>query len=149
MITTIPALCHRRTTKLTTPDHQSVLQHPAGLEVFEQARNRLVNRTGIVFMTTLEVSMLVPAVMARSRTGQLNKAHTTLEEATRHQTLGSENTCRTILMVDAIETLRCIRFAAQVIEIRNCRLHFEGQLIVLNSSFHSTRVARRAQNTLI
>ena len=149
VITAIPALCHRRATKLTTPDHQSVLQHPAGLEVFEQAGNRLVDRTGVVFMTTLEVSVLIPAVMARSRTGQLNKAHTTLEEATRHQTLGTKHARRSVLMVDAIQTLRCIRFAAQVIEVRNRRLHFEGQLIVLDGSFHRTRVARRAKNTLI
>ena len=52
-------------------------------------------------------------------------------------------------MVNAIETLRCIGFAAQIVEIRYCRLHFEGQLIVLDGSFDRTRVARRAQNTLV
>ena len=35
MIAAIATLCHRRSTKLTTPNHQSVLQHPAGLEILE------------------------------------------------------------------------------------------------------------------
>ena len=149
VITAIPALCHRGTAKLTTPDHQRVIQHPTSLKVLEQASNWLVDRTRIVFMTTLEVSVLIPAVMPRSRTSQLNKAHTALEEATRHQALCSKNARRSILMVNAIQLFRCFGLTAEVVEVWDSRLHFEGQLIVLDGSLDRTSVARRAQNTLI
>src|ERR1700730_16135905 len=49
-----------RAAELSAPDHQSLIEHAAGLEVRQQPRNRLVRRAATLGMILLAFRMRVP-----------------------------------------------------------------------------------------
>ena len=102
----------------------------AAFQVLQQGRDRLIDGAGVVFVALLKVAVLVPAVVAKVRTGQLQKrgAHTTRRRAIRH--------CVPKTFVGAYMESRPyslpvdLTLALDVHQLRHRRLHAVGGLVV-------------------
>ncbi len=89
VIATVGPLRRRRAAELTAPQYERIFEQPAGLEVLQEARDRLVDLGRVLGVTLIEVAVLVPlhfAVAVRD----LHEADACLEEPTRHEALSTE-----------------------------------------------------------
>ena len=68
-----------------------VVEQPAGLQVGQQAGDRLIDGPGVVLVARLEVAVLVPAVVADARAGQLDEPHAALDQPPGEQALPAED----------------------------------------------------------
>ena len=87
VVAAIAALRERRAAKLAGPDDQRRIEQAAGLEVREQAGDRLIDGAGVVLVALLQVAVLVPAIVADVRAGQLDEAGAALDQAAGDQAL--------------------------------------------------------------
>ncbi len=113
VIAAVGPLGHRRAAELAAPDDQRRLEQAAGLQVLEQAGDRLVDGAGVVLVAGLQVGVLVPAVGADVGTEQLDEAHAPLDQPPGEQAFAGEDLRRRIRIVEAVEPLGRRRFAAR------------------------------------
>ncbi len=83
--------------------------------------------------------MLVPAVVPQILAQELDEPHTALDHPPGQQALPSVDfRCR---ITESVELGRGLRFARQVDELRNGRLHAEGQFVIADRRFESIHLA--------
>src|ERR1700722_18245229 len=82
VIATIRFRAVGRTAKFTTPKDQRVLEHSALLQIRQQGGNRLVHRPRALLEASIELTMMVPIVVAH-----LDKTDARLGETPRQQAL--------------------------------------------------------------
>ena len=56
----VTQLCDWQSSKLAAPNHQSIVQQPALLEIGKQCGNRLVGLTGELAVVTFDINVAVP-----------------------------------------------------------------------------------------
>ena len=70
------ALTVNRATEFAAEDHNRILQHPALLQILDQAGHRLINAVAVVLDRRWQAAVLIPAAMK-----QLHEPNTTLGHA--------------------------------------------------------------------
>ena len=110
--------------------------------VAQEPGDRLVDFGRVLRMPLIEVAVLVPlhfAVAVRD----LKEPHAPLQKAAGQQTLSSEILRHRI--IDAVQFLRRVALAGQVLHLRHCRLHPKGQLERIETAFQSLIAPRHFQ----
>src|SRR5579862_5511573 len=88
VVTAVAQFIEWRTSELSAPDHQRILQHAAGLEVGQESGDRLVRRPApfpVIFL-----DMLVSVPTAPGSRIQLHKTDSPLDQSARHQAISAE-----------------------------------------------------------
>ena len=81
-------LCRRGAAKFARPDDQSLVQHPVGLEILDQRRNRLVGLFGVQFVIEVHITVSIPVLITVPAAGiDLHEPHTPFDQPPRHQAL--------------------------------------------------------------
>ena len=110
------------------PDHQRFIQQPPLLEVLKQARHRQVDLGGMVPHASLDVGVIVPAVLVDLHAvNQQRVAHPPLHHPPGQQTLAAEPLGDGI--VQSVETTGLGRLSRQVHRFRGRGLHAVGQFV--------------------
>src|SRR5688572_18814355 len=79
--------------ELGRPEQQRVLEHPARLEILDQARHRLVHACGLLGVILNNVFVTVPIDTGRAKSAaveQLYEAHALFEKPPREKTIAPE-----------------------------------------------------------
>ena len=109
--------------ELPSPDDERVVEHPAGLEILDQCRGRLIGVEALGLEIVGEIAVMVPAAVEN-----LHDADAALDEpAGEDQAVGEGSR---LVDVIAIHGERLRRFAAEVDQIGHARLHPEGHLVL-------------------
>src|SRR5262249_32829207 len=132
VIPAIGTLRERRSTEFAGPNNERLLEQAARFEIGEQARYRLIDGARIVFVTLLQIRMLIPAIAARWGAGQFDEAHTAFNQPSRDQTLSAKDLRLRERGIDSVESLGRVRFALEVHQLRHRRLHPKRGLVVLD-----------------
>ena len=132
VIAAVGTLSGRSTAKLTAPPDQRVVEHPALFEIGQESSDRQVHFASVLLVTVLQVGVLIPLHIAVAMT-DLNEPHTRLGKSPSHQTHPSE--IRVDWVVHPIELQRRRRFAGQVLDFGELRLHPKRQLERIDPRF--------------
>src|SRR5262249_46830749 len=88
VVAAIALFVERRTTEFASPDDQRILQHPSPLQIGEQPGDWFIGSTAPFGVVALDTLMRIPAA---ARTAiQLDEAHASFDEPSRHQAVCSE-----------------------------------------------------------
>src|SRR5262249_28265647 len=87
VVAAVVALGERRAPELAGPDDERRIEQAARLEVPEQAGDRLIDGAGVVLVAAAQVAVLVPAVVADVRAGQLDEPGAALDQPAGDQAL--------------------------------------------------------------
>src|SRR5688500_16877243 len=80
----------RRASKFASPNDQRILEQSALFEVLNQGRDRLVRIQRVLFVPLLEIAVLVPRSVRRSRrASDLDEPHSGFDEPSGSQGLDS------------------------------------------------------------
>jgi len=104
VITTVGSLGKGSPPEFSGPHEQRRIQQAAPLEIQDQRRNGLIDRTGIGLMTGLQVAVLIPAVTNGPRASDLDEANPSLHQTPRQTAFAGINPSR---LERAIETVEC------------------------------------------
>ena len=120
----------RHPTELSMPHHQCGVQEPAGLQVRQEPRDRLVRLGGVQRVILHEVAVGVPGVgvlVAHPAHEELDEPDPALDEPARHEALPAERLGE--LFVEAVELPGRFRFRGDVDGFRRAPLHPVGELV--------------------
>ena len=130
MLAPVAAFAGRCASEFTAPDDERVIQHSARFEVLQKAGDGLVRRGAVVRQFLRQIAVLVPELAARAfvrfRVIDLHHPHAALHEPARHEALLAEGFRD--LLIEAVEFLRLVGFAAHIERLGCLALHAEGQL---------------------
>ena len=119
-------------TKLTTPNDQCLVEHPALLKILQQARDRLVSVAGVVVVILLQIAVGVPVGVVVVASGiYLNEANTPLDQAAGEQTFFTKVTGP--IVIQSIQVFDMLRFAVEVHRLGGTHLHLVRQLVTRDS----------------
>ena len=121
MVAAVAAFGHGRAPEFAAPDDQRVFEQPARFEIRKQSGDRLVDFERVFRVSGFQAAVLIPFVTVRD----LDEAHAAFGEAPRHQALPAEVLGR--LLVEAVEFQGRGRFAGDVLQFGDRRLHAEGE----------------------
>ena len=112
-----------RPPEFAPPDHERVVEHPAGGEVGDERRGRLVGLLALPLDAARQAAVMVPVLVV-----ELDETHAPLgqppgEHAVRRERAG-------ILRVGAVLLEHMGRLIGEVGHLRHARLHAEGHLVV-------------------
>lgn len=119
VVATIAALSEWRAAKLAAEDDDGAFEKTACFEVTEQRGDGLIHLRGHFSVAFLEVAVLVPwiaglgALNRPPQAGQLDEAHSALDQAACGQALPGVCGQFGICGIDAVEFLRCLGFALE------------------------------------
>ena len=125
MVAAIRFFGPRRATELGRPDNQRFVQHPALLEILQQAGDRFVDASAVFGVILFELAVRIPT--ATAAIVNLDKADSLLDQSAGRQSLPAHPLCD--LFTDTVQLLHALSFAVQVDNFRHRHLHAERQLI--------------------
>src|SRR5438105_3007288 len=136
--------------ELACPDDQRRLQQAASLQILDESGNRLIGVQGVLLMPLLQIAVLVPGAVRRARrTGDLDKAHTALDQPPCAQTLNPVQSLGRHLRVNAVEPFRLRALPGQAEDVRHQRLHAIGHLVIADGRLARLLSAHIARERLI
>ena len=118
----------RRSAELAGPDHQCLVEHPALLQVAQQARDRPVRRPAERGVG-VDVPVRVPPAVPAAAVTNLDEPNAALGEAPGQQELPPEVVG--LLLADAVKRQDFVRLGRKIDQLRGGELHSRGQLVRL------------------
>lgn len=135
VIATIGSLGERRSTELSSPDHEGRIEESSLLKIFEQCGDGLVDGQGVFGVPLFEIAVLIPAIMTDTRAGQFDEPHAAFHEPASHQAFLTEDACRFEGMIESIHAARGLGFLRHVADFGNRGLHPKREFIVRDGRF--------------
>ena len=120
----------RRPAELGAPDDDRLVEHPAPLEVPQQAGDRQVDLGRELAVVGQDAGVGVPGAAAAAAVEDLDEPHAALDQAAGGQAEPAERTRR--VAIQAVECLRRRPLLVQLEGLGHGGLHAEGQLIGLD-----------------
>ena len=105
VVTTVGSLGEGSPPEFSGPHEQRRIQQAAPLEIQDQRRDGLIDRTGVGFVTGLQVAVLIPAVTDGSWASDLDEPHAPLHQPPRQTAFAGINPGRLERAVETIERL--------------------------------------------
>ena len=127
-------LRNRSTPKLSGPNDQCVIEHPALLQILQQCRYWLVHTrrlTGVVFDDTFVGIPVDTRRPKRTTVVQLHKPHTLLSKPSCQETITPK--ASRLRLVQTVHRLDMRRLRLDVNRLRNTHLHPGREFICLNA----------------
>src|SRR5688572_18369777 len=116
--------------EFAAPDYQRVIEQTPGFEIHEQACDRLVGLSRFLLMIPVTRNMAVPIGGVHSvARPNLDKANAALDKTAREQAAAGEVRTDRIRVIEAVEFLGGLGFAADVCSFRCRHLHAECKLV--------------------
>src|SRR5438445_2303114 len=134
MIAAVALLRDRAAAELAAPEHERVVEQPAGPKVLKQGRDRAVHRFARRGQFGPDARVMIPA----DRAEQLDEAHAALRQPPGQETLLAEVLSR--LLVEAVKLFHRSWLGVDVECLRSLHLHPERQLERLNACVESSVV---------
>ncbi len=127
----LTAIRRRTAPELAAPDHQRRVQQPSGFQIHQQTGHRLVGlgRLRLMVLVARDVAVPVGGVHTVARPN-LHKTDAALDQPAREQAAPAE--IRAHRIIQAVQLLRRVRFAADVGGFRRRHLHAERELVRRN-----------------
>ena len=135
-------LAPRRAAELTGPQDERVVQQPTSFQVFEQARNGLIRLLAKPREVAANVAVMVPSIHRHLHEPYTRLAELASQEAGPAVLVG-------VLVADAVEVERLLRFLREVNELRRGGLHAEGEFHVLHHAFHVAVAVQIVDQSLV
>ena len=105
VVAAVGPLGHRGAAELAAPDDQGAIEQAAGLQVGEQAGDRLVDGAGVVLVAVSSGPDAGPSGRRRRRAKQLDEPHAPLDQSAGDQAFAGEDLRRRVRVVEAVEPL--------------------------------------------
>jgi len=112
MVSSITSLGHGGAAEFAGPEHQRGLEQSPLFEVSQQTRDGLIDRNRVIFVTFLEVTVLIPAIVSHIWAEEFDEADAAFDQAAGDEALPSED--RGAWFIQAVKPLCKHSFSGQI-----------------------------------